>query len=627
MRRLASIAVTAFVLLLAAAPVAHAQKRVALLIGNQGYSAEIGRLANPHNDIALLEKTLKGLQFEVTTVRDASLGTMHQAVNAYVRRVRAAGPDAIAFFYYAGHGAAADGNVNYLIPVDVKSAEEGDLWDVSLRLTEITRKLKAEAGNATHFVVFDACRNELKLRKAGTKSLVQARGFVPVAQESGMLIAYATAEGETASDVGSSAGPYSSVLAEEIIKPGVEAVTMFRNVQRRVRLAIKQEPYLGFNALGDVYLAGQAPPTSTAAQPSWANEAWTLVKDSNSIPALEAYVAKFGETFYADLARARIADLKQKAAAADAAAKKSDAEAVIKAADAERQRQALLKLEQDEKRQKALEAAGIAKPSKSSVPSPGAVFRDCADCPEMVVVPAGRFMMGSPTSEEGREAWDKGSEDPQRKVTIAQAFAVGRYEVTFVEWDACVSAGGCKQILNDQGWGRGKRPVIGVSWDEITSGYLPWLSRKTGKTYRLLTEAEWEYAARAGTTTPFSTGWTITTGQANFNGTSYGGSAKGASREKTVDVGTFQPNAFGLHDMHGNVWEWVEDCWHSSYRGAPPDGSAWTTSCTDNRRVLRGGSWLSDAQNLRAAVRGRFSQGDQVFSVGVGFRLARALVP
>jgi len=259
MRRVGSITLVLLFSLLAAAPAAQAQKRIALLIGNQDYTREIGKLANPHNDIALLEKALKGLQFEVTSVLDAGLAVLHQAVNAHVRRVRVAGPDAIAFFYYAGHG-AADAGTNYLIPIDIKSAEEGELWDGSLRLTEITRKLRTEAGNATHFVVFDACRNNLKLVKAGSRALVQSRGFVPVAQEAGMLIAYATAEDELASDVGAGAGPYASVLAEEIVKPGVEAVTMFRNVQRRVRVAIQQEPYLGFNALGDIYLAGLAPP-------------------------------------------------------------------------------------------------------------------------------------------------------------------------------------------------------------------------------------------------------------------------------------------------------------------------------------------------------------------------------
>jgi uncharacterized caspase-like protein len=154
--------------------------------------------------------------------------------------VQTAGPGAVGFFYYSGHG-ASDGSANYLIPVDVKTTETGALWDESLRLTEITRKLKAEAGNATHFVV-DACRNTVKLTQPGSRAVVQSKGFVPVAQENGMLIAYATAEGELASDVGAGAGPYTRVLAEEIVKPGIEAVVMFRSVQRRPRAAIRQEP-------------------------------------------------------------------------------------------------------------------------------------------------------------------------------------------------------------------------------------------------------------------------------------------------------------------------------------------------------------------------------------------------
>jgi len=150
--------------------------------------------------------------------------------------------------------------------VDVKTAETGELWDQSLRLTEITRKLKSEAGNATHFVVFDACRNTLRLTRPGSKAVVQSKGFLPITQESGMLIAYATAEGELASDVGAGAGPYAKVLAEEIVKPGVEAVYMFRRVQVRVRSAIGQEPWLGFSALGEVYLAGTE--TASAKPPS-----------------------------------------------------------------------------------------------------------------------------------------------------------------------------------------------------------------------------------------------------------------------------------------------------------------------------------------------------------------------
>ena len=234
----------------------------------------------------------------------------------------------------------------------------------------------------------------------------------------------------------------------------------------------------------------------------------------------------------------------------------------------------------------------------------------------MVVVPAGEFMMGSPAGEEGR--YD--DEGPQRKVTIARPFAVGKFEVTFAEWDACVAAAAASTSPSDQGWGRGKRPVINVSWEDITKEYLPWLSRKTGKTYRLLTEAEWEYAARAGTTTPFSTGTTITAEQANFDGESARQQCQGIT--KTVEVGSFPPNAFGLHDMHGNVWEWVQDCYKDGYAGAPSDGSA-VPDAAGCPRVLRGGAWSNEARALRSASRHR--EASHMRDADFGFRLARTL--
>ena len=251
----------------------------------------------------------------------------------------------------------------------------------------------------------------------------------------------------------------------------------------------------------------------------------------------------------------------------------------------------------------------------------GEVFRDCGECPEMVVVPAGSFTMGSPPSEDGR--YD--TEGPRHRVRIFEPFAVGKYEVTFAEWDACASDGGCGgRRPYDLGWGRGKRPVTNVSWKDARS-YVAWLSRKTGKGYRLLSESEWEYAARAGTTGPFHTGWTISTDQANYVGIrGYSSGRKGVYRGKTVPVGSFAPNGFGLHDMHGNVWEWVEDCWNGSYVGAPVDGSAWESgNC--GRHVLRGGSWYDKPRNLRSADRNRYEAGVRYYSGG--FRVARTLAP
>jgi invasion protein IalB len=361
------VVVAIILLQLPAAAFAQTEKRFALLIGNQSYSGEVGRLANPHNDVALLDKTLKSLRFEVTTVRDAGLGGLHQAVNAYARRVQAAGPNAVGFFYYSGHG-AADNGVNYLIPVDVKTTDTGDLWDQSLRLTEITRKLKAEAGNASHFVVFDACRNSLKLTRPGTRSLVQSKGFVPVAQESGMLIAYATAEGELAFDVGAEAGPYAKTLAEELVKPGVEAVTMFRTVQIRVKQQIGQDPWLTFPSLPPVYLAGLALPspgagpttgTPTTYEQQTELEIWASVKDSKDPDVLKLYLDRYPKGAFADLAKLMIAQAKREADArqADAAKRAAEAqriEAEQKARAAENSRQ------QDQLRQ-ALEEARLAR--------------------------------------------------------------------------------------------------------------------------------------------------------------------------------------------------------------------------------------------------------------------------
>jgi len=264
--------------------------------------------------------------------------------------------------------------------------------------------------------------------------------------------------------------------------------------------------------------------------------------------------------------------------------------------------------------------------SRVSTPAVGVVerhtagerFRDCPDCPELVVVPAGSFMMGSPSGEQGRG----NDEGPRHRVTIAEPIAVGVYEVTFAEWDACVAAGGCRYRPVDQGWGRGNRPVINVSWEDAQE-YVQWLSRETGQDYRLLSEAAWEYAARAGTATPFHFGSTISTDQANYDGNyTYGSGRKGVYREQTTPVGSFPANKFGLHDVHGNVWEWVEDRWHDSYSGAPSDGSVWNAG-NNSRRVFRGGSWDYVPDSLRAAF--RYGNEPDLRYYGLGFRVARTL--
>ncbi|TVR84546.1 MAG: formylglycine-generating enzyme family protein [Rhodospirillales bacterium] len=227
-------------------------------------------------------------------------------------------------------------------------------------------------------------------------------------------------------------------------------------------------------------------------------------------------------------------------------------------------------------------------PETTALPPPGTVFRDVDApwCPEMVVVPAGTFLMGSPDDEEGRDR----NEGPQHRVAIAKPFAIGKFPVTFAEYDYF-----CEQTSRDKpsdsGAGRNRRPVINVSWEDAQE-YVAWLSQKTGKLYRLPTEAEWEYACRAGTTTRFAFGNKLWPTDATIAPSVLSALARLFQSPKTTEVGKHRSNAWGLYDMHGNVWEWCEDCWHDSYHGAPDDGRAWggEDGGDCDRRVLRGGS-------------------------------------
>ncbi|WP_092235571.1 formylglycine-generating enzyme family protein [Bradyrhizobium sp. Gha] len=237
---------------------------------------------------------------------------------------------------------------------------------------------------------------------------------------------------------------------------------------------------------------------------------------------------------------------------------------------------------------------------------PGELFRDCDNCPELVVVPPGDFVMGSN---------DTPYEKPEHLIRIPKPFAIGRREVTFAEWDPCVDAGACKVRPEDHGWGRGDRPVINVSWED-TKLYVAWLSQKTGQKYRLPSEAEWEYAARAGTRTPFWWGKEAGVGHAQCDG------CGSPIKQQVVPVGSFRPNGFGLYDTSGNAAEWVEDCWNDSYRNAPKDALPWTSG--DCRlRVLRGGNFLSKVSDVRSSARFRYDVDVRYYANG--FRVVREL--
>jgi formylglycine-generating enzyme required for sulfatase activity len=354
-----------------------------------------------------------------------------------------------------------------------------------------------------------------------------------------------------------------------------------------------------------------------------AAQEWPAVRDSADPRRLERFERGFPGTFYADEARA----LREKI----------EAEA-RRQRDAEAKRQAEEQKFREEGRIPVLVGDREHNKTLWILPGSGEPFRDLDGGPEMVVVRAGSFMMGSPETEPGRFE----NEGPRHKVTIARPFAVGRYAVTRGQFTAFVKAMGHKAEGADK-WTEGEwkddpkaswrdpgfpqddsHPVTCVNWGDAKA-YVSWLAEVTGKPYRLLTEAEWEYAARADTTTPFWWGSSITPAQANYDGNYVykGGGSKGQYRKGTVPAGDFAANPWGLYNVHGNVWEWCEDVWHDSYNGARTDASAWLQDGNSSSRVVRGGAWVIDPGALRSALRYGDHSGGR-FDL-LGFRLGRTL--
>ena len=261
----------------------------------------------------------------------------------------------------------------------------------------------------------------------------------------------------------------------------------------------------------------------------------------------------------------------------------------------------------------ATSGAGVARSAlavkRVEKPAVGAVFRDCERCPEMAVIPAGDLLMGSPASEAGRHV----GEGPQKQVRLAKPFAVGRFEVSFEEWEACLLDGGCDRWPNDKGWGRGRRPVVDISWEDAQR-YVAWLSKRAGRNYRLLSEVEWEYAARAGSTSARPWGDPIGKDQAHCRDCAAGASSKG-----TQEVGTLPANAWKLHDMLGNVWEWANDCQNHDLSTTPENGAA-NTQGDCSRRAIRGGSWETASKGVRSAARAFYPVSRR--EDNIGFRVA-----
>jgi len=554
-------------LFLGPASAAFAEKRVALVIGVSAYD-NAPALKNPVRDAKAVAKALRDVGF--SDVREAYDLTKAE-FDATLKRFgdAAAGAD-WALVFFAGHGISIGGET-YLLPKDavLARADHADDEAVSLART----RAKASGAKTLRLVVLDSCRNNpfaARMKTDGSaKRAVNPRGLDrPPEPESGELIAYATREHDVADDGEGEHSPFTAAFLAELRQPGVEINFFFRRVRSAVLASTKraQDPALYMSLPADAFYF--RPPVEQAQQ-----------------PVAPPPVASGTQT--AVIAPPKLSFWPQPAEDA--------CDGVLVSV-----------------------AMGDAKPCIK--PGSGKSFKDCPECPEMVIAPSGSFTMGSPETEPGHS----GYEGPQHEVRIAKPFAVGKYAVTFAEWDACMIDGGCDGYRpNGEGWGRGDRPVINVSWKDAKA-YVAWLSRKTGASYRLLSEAEREYVTRAGTATPFWWGSSITPEKSNYDGhyKYEGGGTEGVFRSQTVPVNSFEPNPWGLYQVHGNIWEWVEDCWNGTYDRAPTDGTAWTTGDC-NSHVLRGGSWISYPRRLRSAHRNSSS----IRLNYVGLRVARTITP
>jgi formylglycine-generating enzyme required for sulfatase activity len=573
---------------------APAERRIALVIGNSAYPAS--PLKNPGNDARAMAAKLKKLGFEVVARENLSTRQISTTLREFRSRLQ---PGAVALFFYAGHGMQVKG-INYLPSVDANIASEEDVPLNSINVNQVL-EIMDDAKTRLNLVFLDACRNNpftRRFRSAGD-------GLARINAPSGTLISFATRPGSIASDGDGEHGLYTQHLLAQIETPNQPVEQHLKRVVAAVRKDSNgaQEPWMEGSMDGDFYfVGGPAGTVAAVAMPAGLGESatfelsfWDSIKASENAEDYRAYLQKYPGGQFAPLAETRLRRLAPPVAASGR------------------------------------DATGAQ------------VFRDCPECPEMVVIPAGSFQMGAPAKEAG----SGDSERPRHEVRIPRPLAVARYEVTRGQYAAFVKAtghaaeGSCYVWVGSE-WvnqpGRNWRdpdfdqddshPAVCISWQDAKA-YVAWLAMKTGKPYRLLSESEWEYAARAGTRT--SRYWgddpDLACDYANVHDADtqarhrfpWEAHACRDGHVETAPVGRFKANGFGLHDLLGNAWEWVEDCQSVNYIGAPTDGSARVTDDCP-RRVYRGGGWSGPA-SVRAATRNSNPAGYR--SQLLGFRVAR----
>ena len=637
---------------------APAASRVALVIGNAAYE-HVANLENPLNDAGDMGAALARLGFRVTRLENVGDRELRKGLRAFRREASAA---RIAVVFYAGHGIEMN-NRNFLVPVDARLQADGDVEYEAVPLDLVMGSVRGASD--FRLVVLDACRDNPFLqsmsREEGTTRSV-ARGLARVEPSGGStLLAYSAKEGTVALDGKGRNSPYVRALLEFLEQPGLDVGLMFRKVRDAVldSTGKQQEPY----AYGSLSSKGAflIPPVagSPASEASVATgdaafevEYWKTVNaienPAAKMAALLDYKAKFPNGTYVGLADIGLRNLETRvdvyrpgnAAPADAAVDQGGA---AQAAQGEAHLKVARYQEDGGEVNAAAGGTNLTEQSAHDLALVGD-FQDCPHCPRMVVVPAGTYEMGSPSGEGASD------EEHRHRVTIPESIAIGMFEVKraefahFMEETNRSGGGACWQYDGaqtketggpaDPGFIQGENePMVCVSWEDAQA-YVEWLSSETQTRYRLLSEAEWEYAARGGTVAPRYWDGSESGQCGNANGADVALRARypdwfdltapcDDGRPHTSEAGSYGPNAFGLYDMLGNAREWVADCWNGDYIGAPKDGSAWTGNGDCALRVLRGGSWLDGPGGMRSSTRDRGTTGIR-FSAN-GFRVARVL--
>ncbi|MDR5775492.1 MULTISPECIES: SUMF1/EgtB/PvdO family nonheme iron enzyme [unclassified Caballeronia] len=592
--------------------------RMALVIGNTHYGD--APLPAAEHDAYDMSVALTSLGFNVTRRIDLNETAMRDALDTFVMQL---GPHDTALVYFAGHGLQAGGDA-LLAPLDARADAPVTLVEKGIPVKDVVARMVQRRPDAANIVVLDMCLND-PFGAAPTESMslpantlvAYATTFATEAAETernglytAALLRAMSGEARTTSGVFAIAAANVAQLTHDSQRPWIASTLDAAFTLAPMSLASTDAIDATQSATG-TRTRGILPKDSSE---QYELTFWESIKDSTYPSDYEAYLKAYPNGRFATLAKARIDRLRAAAASAKPAASPQLPASPTPAPTpkpappvvAEKPRQTAPTTTPAPATTTATVAVASRPAAKTSA---GAEVKDCPSCPALVPLSAGSFNMGSNN--------DDPAEKPPHRVAIAQPYLIGKYEVTIEQWNACVDAGACTRISPDGDAGNAppaNAPMRNVSWDDAQV-YVKWLSKVGGKAYRLPTEAEWEYAARGGTQSTYWWGDQMKKGNADCKdcGEPY-------RPEAPMPVGSFAANPYGLHDMNGSVWEWVADCWHGNYKGAPADGHAWDDpSCSV--RVIRGGSWREGASYMQSATRFKYSS--SVRQSQNGFRVAR----